>query len=62
MMLIGQLPTGFKQVFNLYVIEGYSHKEIAELLQISESTSRSQLTRARKHLQAIIIQREKIRV
>ena len=49
--LIQQLPDGFKQVFNLYVIEGYSHKEIGGLLGIKESTSRSQLTRARQLLQ-----------
>ena len=49
--LIQQLPDGFRTVFNLYFIEGYSHKEIAELLQITESTSRSQLTRARSILQ-----------
>ena len=52
--LIRTLPDGFQQVFNLYVIEGYSHKEIAELLQITESTSRSQLTRARKLLQTAL--------
>ncbi len=48
--LISQLPNGFKQVFNLYVIDGYSHKEIGQLLGISESTSRSQLARAKKML------------
>ena len=41
------LPPGFRAVFNLYAIEGYSHKEIGEMLGISESTSRSQYTRAR---------------
>jgi len=51
MKLVGQLPVGFRTVFNLYVVEGYSHKEIAELLDISENTSRSQLARARKTLQ-----------
>lgn len=49
--LIKQLPEGYRAVFNLNVIEGYSHREIGELLQISEATSRSQLTRARKMLQ-----------
>ena len=49
--LVQQLPLGFRTVFNLYVMEGYSHKEIAELLDISESASRSQLSRARKLLQ-----------
>ncbi|MCT4644153.1 MAG: sigma-70 family RNA polymerase sigma factor [Carboxylicivirga sp.] len=45
--LVRQLPDGYRTVFNLYAIEGYSHKEIAELLKISESASRSQLSRAR---------------
>lgn len=45
------LPTGYRNVFNLYVMEGYKHHEIAELLNIGESTSRSQLTKARRMLQ-----------
>ena len=45
--LIQELPSGYKAVFNLYVIEGYSHKEIAEMLGVGESTSRSQLVKAR---------------
>lgn len=49
---IAQLPTGFRTVFNMYVVEGYSHAEIAEQLGISEATSRSQLLRARAMLQA----------
>ncbi|WP_025762904.1 RNA polymerase sigma factor [Dyadobacter tibetensis] len=48
---IQELPTGYRTVFNLYAIEGYSHKEISELLDISESTSKSQLHRARQLLQ-----------
>lgn len=52
--MIGELPTGFRTVFNMYVIEGYSHKEIAEALGISEVTSRSQLQRARTILQGKI--------
>lgn len=51
MDVIGQLPDGFHAVFNLYAIEGYSHKEIAEMLHITESTSRSQYLRARQWLQ-----------
>lgn len=51
-MYIGELPEGYRLVFNLFVIEGYSHKEIGELLGIEESTSRSQLVKARKMLQA----------
>ena len=49
--LVSGLPSGFRIVFNLYVIEGYSHKEIGEMLGISENTSRSQLSRARLWLQ-----------
>lgn len=51
MKLITTLPTGFRTVFNMYVIEGYSHKEIAEALDITETTSRTQLSRARTWLQ-----------
>lgn len=49
--LIDDLPTGYKMVFNLYVIDGYKHREIAEMLQINEGTSKSQLAQARKILQ-----------
>lgn len=49
--LISKLPSGYRMVFNLNVIEGYTHKEIGELLQISENTSKSQLSRARQTLQ-----------
>lgn len=49
--VIQTLPSGYKTVFNMYVIEGYSHKEIAEKLKISTGTSKSQLNRARKLLQ-----------
>ena len=52
--LISELPAGFRTVFNMYVIEGYSHKEIGEALGISENTSRSQLLRARTLLQSKI--------
>jgi RNA polymerase sigma factor (sigma-70 family) len=48
---IQQLPAGYRAVFNLYAIEGYQHKEIAGMLNISEGTSRSQLARARQLLQ-----------
>jgi RNA polymerase sigma factor (sigma-70 family) len=57
--LIQQLPDGFRDVFNLYVLEGYSHDEIADMLGIAPGTSRSQLVRARQKLQAMILQREK---
>lgn len=48
--MIEQLPTGYRTVFNLYVIEGYSHQEIATLLKVSESTSKTQLKKARNSL------------
>ncbi len=52
---IRALPTGFRTVFNLYAIEGYSHKEIGVLLGISEGTSKSQYARARLWLQQRLI-------
>lgn len=51
MRLIGELPVGYRTVFNLYAIEGYNHAEIAKQLGINENTSKSQLSRARKLLQ-----------
>ncbi len=50
--LVRSLPTGYRTVFNLYVIEGFSHKEIAEMLNVTEGTSKSQLARAKTMLQA----------
>jgi len=58
--IIDQLPTGYKTVFNLYAIEGFSHKEIAEKLGINENTSKSQLSRARVHLQKLLLQAEDV--
>lgn len=52
--LIDALPDGYKTVFVLYVVDGYKHSEISELLQISEGTSKSQLSKARSMLQAMI--------
>lgn len=49
--IVQELPVGYRMVFNLNVIEGYTHREIAELLGISENTSKSQLSRARQTLQ-----------
>lgn len=49
--LIDALPQGYKMVFVLYTVEGYKHQEIAEMLSISESTSKTQLLKARKLLQ-----------
>lgn len=54
MKLIDALPDGYRTVFNLYVIEGFSHQEIAEKLKISENTSKSQLCRARNYLQKML--------
>ena len=58
--LITTLPPGFRTVFNMYAIEGYSHKEIGEMLGISETTSRTQLSRARIWLQNKIKERENV--
>ena len=54
MECIGRLPDGYRTVFNMYAIEGYSHAEIAQILNIQESTSRSQYIRARQALQKMI--------
>ena len=54
---IRSLPIGYRTVLNLYAIEGYSHKEIAALLDIEESTSRSQYTRAKSMLEEILIKK-----
>jgi len=56
--LLDKLPIGYKTVFNLYVIEQYSHFEIAEMLNIKEATSRSQLNKARKMLQRMVVYQE----
>lgn len=53
--LLDYLPIGYRTVFNLYVIEGFSHKEIAEQLGVSVNTSKSQLIKARKKLQQLIL-------
>jgi RNA polymerase sigma factor (sigma-70 family) len=55
MEIINELPPQYKMVFNLYAIEGYSHKEIAEELNISEGTSKSNLSRARDILKKKIV-------
>ncbi len=52
--LIQQLPDGYRLVFNLYVIEGFSHLEISEKLQVNLGTSKSQLARAKKYLRKLI--------
>ncbi len=53
-----QLPDGYRIVFSLYLLEGYDHKEIASILNVSESTSKSQFNRAKKKLRAIILSEE----
>jgi RNA polymerase sigma-70 factor (ECF subfamily) len=60
--LISELPKGYRAVFNLYAIEGYSHREISEMLGMEESTSRSQLVKARRMLQDKFIELQKIAV
>ena len=54
LLIIQQLPNGYRTVFNLFAIEGFTHKEIAAMLEISESTSKSQYSRARAQLQKMI--------
>ena len=56
--MIQELPPGYRLVFNMYAIDGYSHKEIAEQLGISENTSKSQLSRARVYLQKMLADSE----
>jgi len=57
--LISELPAGYRIVFNMFAIDGYSHKEIAHHLGISENTSKSQLSRARNCLQVRLLELEK---
>lgn len=54
LLLINKLPDGYRIIFNLYVIEGYSHKEIAEVMNTSENSSKSQLYKAKKALKKMI--------
>lgn len=58
--LINELPDGYRMVFNMYAIEGMNHKEIADALGIGESTSRSQLVKARKLLQSKLKELQKV--
>tara|TARA_B110000046_G_scaffold184960_1_gene224995 strand:+ start:117 stop:653 length:537 start_codon:yes stop_codon:yes gene_type:complete len=60
MKIIQAMPTGYRTVFNMYAIEGYSHQEIADELGVSESTSKSQFRKARNYLMNIIVERENI--
>ena len=58
MALVDELPIGYRTVFNLYVLEGYNHREIGDLLNISEGASKSQLSRARAQLKRNILSME----
>lgn len=60
LVLLEQLPLGYRTVFNLYVIEGYKHREIAEQLGVSINTSKSQLILAKKRLKTLILNQRKI--
>ena len=61
MKAVQTLPPSYRAVFNLYAIEGYSHKEIGDLLNITESTSRSNLVKARGKLQEMLAHLNKVR-
>lgn len=52
--IIDKLPPGYKMVFNMFAIEGYGHKEISDMLKISESTSKSQYLKARKYIRELL--------
>ena len=54
LLLLDQLPTGYRTVFNLYVLEGYKHREIAEILDISINTSKSQLILAKQRMREML--------
>jgi len=56
--LLNKLPVGYRTVFNLYVVEGYKHREIAEIMGISINTSKSQLILAKKRLRTLIEKNE----
>ncbi|RNI26844.1 RNA polymerase sigma factor [Rufibacter latericius] len=52
--LINQLPEGYRLVFNLYIVEGFNHREIGDMLQIAEGTSKSQLAKAKSYLKKML--------
>ena len=58
--IIDQLPAGYKMVFVMYEVEGYKHKTIAKLLGISENTSKSQLSKARKWIASVLNDKKKL--
>jgi RNA polymerase sigma factor (sigma-70 family) len=53
---LGELPEGYRVVFNLYMFEGYDHKEIGQILGVTEATSKSQYSRAKRKLRDILLQ------
>ncbi len=55
--MVAALPDGYRTVFNLFVLEGYSHKEISEMTGMSESASRSQLTHARSKIKELLLKK-----
>ncbi len=58
LQLINSVPDGYRIVFNMYVIEGYNHREIAEILEVSEGTSKSQLSKAKIFLQKMLLKEQ----
>ena len=62
MLIINKLPDIYREVFNLYVIEGYKHKEIANMLQMKESSSRAVLARAKKQIRDHLLKFEKVAI
>jgi RNA polymerase sigma-70 factor (ECF subfamily) len=60
--LISEMPAGYKYVFNMFAIEGFSHKEIADSLGIEEASSRSQYAKAKKYLQQKLIELQKVKL
>ena len=60
LLLVQSLPAGYRLVFNLYVFEGYKHREIAEALGISEGTSKSNLSDARSILQKALMAKKNL--
>ncbi|MFN4994073.1 MAG: RNA polymerase sigma factor, partial [Bacteroidota bacterium] len=59
LVALNKLAPGYRTVLNMYIVEGYSHAEIAEMLGISEGTSKSQLSRARVLLQEVLIKQQR---
>ena len=62
MQTLYKLPDGYRLVFNMYAIEGYSHKEIGKILKIGESTSRSQLAKAKSRLRVLLMEMNRCRI